>query len=52
MTSRVVAIRSSRVIGKKGRLLEESVATIIGRVPEALRPGFHPARKRPVRSQR
>ena len=33
MTSRVLTIRSSEVIGKKGRLTDEALAGIAGRVP-------------------
>lgn len=52
MTSRVVIIRSSSVIGKKGRLLEESLAAICGQVPDDLLPGTQTPQKKPVRSPR
>ncbi|MDD1682262.1 MAG: type II toxin-antitoxin system PemK/MazF family toxin [Methanoregula sp.] len=52
MTSRVVVIRSSGVIGKKGRLLGESLAAITGRVPQGLLAGIQPAQKKPGRSSR
>ncbi|MFA5267382.1 MAG: type II toxin-antitoxin system PemK/MazF family toxin [Methanoregula sp.] len=39
MTSRVLIIRSSDVIGKKGRLTPESLADIAGLVPAALSTG-------------
>ena len=51
MTSRVLTIRSGDVIGKKGRLTEESLAEIAGRVPVARLSG--PAQvKKPGRSRK
>lgn len=52
MTSRVLTIRSSDVIGKKGRLTEESLMEITGHGPAFLSTGSHPARKKPGRPRR
>ena len=49
-TSRVLTIRSSDVIGKKGRLTEESLREITGYGPAALSTGS-PERKKPGRSR-
>nr|WP_321350662.1 type II toxin-antitoxin system PemK/MazF family toxin [uncultured Methanoregula sp.] len=46
MTSRIVSVRSGAVIGKKGRLLPESLAEILNRVPGDLSPGLRPDPKR------
>jgi mRNA interferase MazF len=46
MTSRVVTIRSSGVIGKKGRLTGDSLAGIIALVPPGLQAGTGPGRKK------
>lgn len=45
MTSRVLTLRSSDVIGKKGRLTAESLAEITGRVPASSLPGPVPVKK-------
>jgi mRNA-degrading endonuclease toxin of MazEF toxin-antitoxin module len=45
MTSRVLTIRSSDVIGKKGRLTQESLMEITGQVPGVMLPGTAPAKK-------
>jgi hypothetical protein len=45
MTSRVLTIRGGDVIGKKGRLTQESLAEIAGRVPAIKKPGPGPAGK-------
>lgn len=50
MTSRVLCLRSGEVIGKKGRLTEESLAEITAWVPAAMLPGTAPA-KQPGRSR-
>jgi len=47
--SRVLAINSGDVIGKKGRLTAESLAEITGKVPAASLAGALPKKKRPVR---
>lgn len=39
MTSRVVPLRTNEVIGKKGRLYEESFLEIIRQVPVSMEPG-------------
>lgn len=46
MTSRITTIRSSEVIGKKGRFTREYLAEIIARVPASLQPGIKPDRKK------
>jgi len=51
MTSRVLTIRSGDVIGKKGRLTQESLAEIAGRVPAVMLSGPGPAKK-PGRSRK
>jgi mRNA interferase MazF len=51
MTSRVLTLRSSEVIGKKGRLTAGSLAEITVRVPVSTRPGPAPVKK-PGRSQK
>jgi mRNA interferase MazF len=51
MTSRVLTLRSSEVIGKKGRLKAELLAEITGRIPVSSQPGPAPVKK-PGRSQR
>jgi len=38
LTSRVLVIRSGQVIGKRGRLTEESVSSILIRVPQSMTP--------------
>jgi mRNA interferase MazF len=50
MTSRVLTLRSSEVIGKKGRLTKGSFAEITGRIPVSSRAGPVPVKK-PGRSQ-
>ena len=45
LTSRLLTIRSSDVIGKKGRLTMESFAEITGRVPAAPLAGIRPDQK-------
>jgi mRNA interferase MazF len=45
MTSRVLALTSGQVVGKKGRLTPESLAEIIGRMPAAWLPGSAPVKK-------
>lgn len=52
MTSRVLTIRSSDVIGKKGRLTEESLREITGHGPAASSTGSEPERKKPGRPRR
>lgn len=52
MTSRVIAIRSSEVIGKKGRLTAETLAEIAARIPAASPAGALPAKKKPGRQRR
>jgi mRNA interferase MazF len=52
MTSRVVVIRSSGVIGKKGRLRGETLAAITGQITEGLLHGTQPLQKKPGRSCR
>jgi mRNA interferase MazF len=49
MTSRVLCLQSRVVIGKKGRLTQESLVKITARVPAALFPGTVPV-KQPGRS--
>jgi mRNA interferase MazF len=46
LTSRIVSVRSGAVIGKKGRLLPEPLADILGRVPSDLSPAPRPDPKR------
>jgi hypothetical protein len=45
MTSRVLTLTSGKVIGKKGRLIGESLTEITGRVPATLLPATAPAKK-------
>jgi hypothetical protein len=45
MTSRVLTLQSSEVIGKKGRLTAGSLAEITVRVPVSPRPGPAPVKK-------
>jgi mRNA interferase MazF len=45
MTSRVLIIRSGDVIGKKGRLTQESLAEVTRRIPAVMLPGPAPAKK-------
>jgi len=52
MTSRVLTIRSSDVIGKKGRLTQESLAEITGEGPAAVSTGSRPERKKSGRQRR
>ena len=52
MTSRVLMLHSADVIGKKGRLLPESLAEIAGRVPDSPQHGMQKTRKTPGRSAR
>lgn len=52
MTSRVITLRSGDVIGKKGRLTQESLAEIADRVPESLLPGTTSKQKKPRRQHR
>jgi mRNA interferase MazF len=47
LTSRVATIRSGRITGKKGRLVPESVAEIISRVPDVPLSGARQYRYRP-----
>ena len=49
MTSRVLTIRNSEVIGRRGRLTPEALAGIAGHVPAALPAGERPVRKKPGR---
>jgi mRNA interferase MazF len=51
MTSRVLTLRFSDVIGKKGRLTAGSIAEITGRVPVSPQSGPAPVKK-PGRSQK
>jgi mRNA interferase MazF len=46
MTSRVTAIRSNEVIGKKGRLTAESLAEIVARVPVTILTGIKSGKKK------
>ena len=47
LTSRIFVIRSGEVIGKRGRLTEESIAAVAIRVPQSLIPGaFREKRKK------
>ncbi len=48
MTSRVLTLASSAVIGKKGRLTSEALAEITAHLPAVMSPGASPAR--PARS--
>lgn len=52
MTSRVVAILTRDVVGKKGRLTTESLAEVAGRVPATPLPGMQPKQKRTGRLHR
>jgi mRNA interferase MazF len=52
MTSRVLTLRSGKVIGKKGQLTTEALAEITRRVPAALLPGARPEQKKSGRSHR
>jgi mRNA interferase MazF len=45
MTSQVLTLRSSEIVGKKGRLTERALAEITGRVPVSPRPGPTPVKK-------
>jgi mRNA-degrading endonuclease toxin of MazEF toxin-antitoxin module len=49
MTSRVITLRSGQVIGKKGRLIPDSLAEIAGRVPDS---PLHDMQKNPKTSGR
>ena len=44
MTSRVLVLRSGAVIGKKGRLTDESFAGILAQVPGTVQQGMAPGR--------
>lgn len=50
MTSRVLTLRSSEVIGKKGRLTAGSLAEITDHVPTSLFIGTQTGQKKPGRS--
>jgi mRNA interferase MazF len=50
MTSRVLTLRTSEVIGKKGRLTAGSLAEIAGRVPATFLPGTQTGQKKHGRS--
>ena len=52
MTSRVITLRSGQVIGKKGRLIPDSLAEIAGRVPDSPLHGSSPAQKKSGRKSR
>lgn len=45
MTSRVLTIRNGDVIGKKGRLMADSLTEIAGRIPGIMLPDTAPAKK-------
>ena len=52
MTSRILTIRSSDVIGKKGRLTQDSLAEIAGQEPATVSTGSQPGRKKSGRPHR
>jgi mRNA-degrading endonuclease toxin of MazEF toxin-antitoxin module len=49
LTSRVRVIRSGEVVGKRGRLTEESISSIMITVPQSLLPDNHGHKERKVR---
>lgn len=44
LTSRVLVIRSGEIIGKRGRLTEESITSVVIRVPQSLIPDTYRAK--------